>query len=242
MRRNYFSHLGQRHGKKPVIRDPQHFIAERAMHDERLLSVVSFLDQAAFENAQGSGLVAMADGTQYRDLRQPNMVAAQTSITLAATDKLLWPGSMTALVGNYFWPGKVIKVTAMGALTTGTTPGNVGVEHYFGTADAGGTLLASSTVAAAAASKQAERLLVEAYCRCRASGPTGSVISWGRLMGDQAFAAFANTILPIFTPGSLPAAVTIDTTGASGFNVQLKRSGSTAEAFVTHDLIFEALN
>lgn len=242
MRRNFFSHLGSRVGKNPIFRDPRHFIAERSMHDERVLSVISFLDKAAMEQAQGWGLKAMADGTQYRDSRQPNMIVAQGSITLAATDKLLYPGSVTALPANYFWPGKGIKLTVMGALTTGATPGNVGVEHYYGTTDAGGTLLASSVASAAAINKTSATVILEAYARCRTSGPTGTLISWGRLMGDQGFAVFANTVLPILTPASVPAATTIDTTAAQGFNIQLKRSGSTAETFVTHDLVFEALN
>ena len=246
MRRNYFSHLGPRVGRRPVIRDPRHFIAERAMRDERVLEVISLLDKGALDQAlaeQGGWQpMTAADGIFYRDSRQPWCIAAQTSITLAATDKLLYPGAMTALVGNYFTPGKGVKLTVMGALTTAATPGNFGVEHYYGTADAGGTLLASSVASAAAINKTSATVILEAYARCRTTGSTGTLLSWGRLMGDQGFAVFANTVLPILTPASAPAATTIDTTSSSGYNIQLKRSGSTAETFVTHDIVFEALN
>jgi hypothetical protein len=40
-------------------------------------------------------------------------------------------------------------------------------------------------------------------------------------------------------PASAPAATTVDTTAASGINLQMKRSGSTAETWITHDLLFE---
>ena len=47
---------------------------------------------------------------------------------------------------------------------------------------------------------------------------------------------------PAFMPATAPAATTVDTTAASGINMQAKRSGSTAEAVQVHDLQFEALN
>src|SRR5438552_1999528 len=112
MRRNYFTLLGPRFGRRPVIEDPRHFIAERAMRDERFLSVVSFLDKAAMDLALaergGWQPMTATDGVFYRDSRQPWCMAAQTAITLAVTDKLLYPGSMTALVANYFTPGKAV--------------------------------------------------------------------------------------------------------------------------------------
>ena len=243
MRRNFFSHLGSRHGRHPVIEDPRHFIAERSMRDERVLSVVQFLDRAAYERLSGEGgWQMMADGTQYRDTRQPNMIAIQTGITLAATDKLLYPGSMSALVANYFWPGKLSKLTVYGAFTTAATPGNLGQELYFGTADAGGTLLASSAAVALTASRTSMSVKIEAYCRCRTSGPTGTVNAWALGMYGGASTNDLLATPGVFSPASAPAATTIDTTGASGFNVQIKRSGSTAETFTTHDLVMEALN
>lgn len=248
MRKNYYSLLGSRVGRKPVIRDPRHFIAERAMHDERFLEVISLLDKGAMDQAlaeQGGWQPMTAtDGVFYRDSRQPWCIAAQTSITLAATDKLLYPGNLTALVANYYTPGKANKLTVMGAFTTVATPGNLGVEHYFGTTDAGGTLLGSSTAVALTANKTNFTAIVEAYVRCRVAGiaTVGQLISWGRFMSDGAGLLTASASNPVLTPASVPAQVAVDTTAASGFNVQIKRSGSTAETFVAHDIIFEALN
>lgn len=242
MRKNFFSHLGARHGRDPLIRDPRHFIAERSMRDERVLSVIQFLDKAAYERALGTGLRAMADGTQYRDLRQPNLVASQTSITLAATDKLLYPGSMTALVANYYWPGKLNKLTVMGAFTTAATPGNLGQELYFGTADAGGTLLGSSAAVALTASRTSMLCRIEAYCRCHTTGPTGKLTAWALGMYGGASTNDLLATPGVFTPASVPVETTVDTTAASGFNVQIKRSGSTAETFVAWEVILEALN
>lgn len=246
MRKNYFSHLGSRVGRKPVIRDPRHFIAERAMHDERVLEVITLLDKGAMDMAlaeQGGWQPMTAtDGIFYRDSRQPWCIAAQTSITLATTDKLLYPGSLTALVANYYTPGKANKLTVMGAFTTVLTPGNLGVEHYYGTTDAGGTLLGSSAAVALTASKTSFTAIIEAYTRCRSTGPTGSLISWGRFMSDGAGLLTVSASNPVLTPQATVAATTIDTTAAQGYNAQIKRSGSTAETFVTHDIIFEALN
>jgi hypothetical protein len=229
-----------------VIRDPRHLIAERAIRDERFLNVVTLLDKAALEaqlaHQGGWQPMSNADGIYYRDSRQPWCIAAQSSITLASTDKLLYPGAMTALVGNYFTPGKGVKLTVAGAFTTAATPGNLGVEHYYGTADAGGTLLGSSTAVALTASKTSFTAIIEAYARCRTTGTTGTLLSWGRFMSDGAGLLTASASNPVLTPQATLAATTVDTTSSSGYNVQIKRSGSTAETFVTHDIVFEALN
>jgi hypothetical protein len=179
------------------------------------------------------------DGIYYCESRQPFVVAAQTAITLAATDKLLYPGSLTALPANYFNVGKVLRITIFGSITTGATPGNLGIELYYGTTDAGGTLLASSAAQTLLANQTTQVFWGMFYCRCRATGPTGSLLAWGSIINIQP----AVVAVATFTvPANAPAAVTVDTTAASGFNVQAKRSGSTAETMQVQDLIYEVLN
>jgi hypothetical protein len=242
-RRDFFHLLGPRHGKHPLIRDPAHLIAERAMHDDRLLGVVQFLELAEFDRVyRNGGLQMMADGNLYVDTRGPKMVAAATAITLAATDKLLHPGGFIALPANYFDVGKAVRQTIFGAFTTAATPGNLGQELYYGTADAGGTLLGSSAAPALTASRTSMSVRIEAYCRCRSAGTAGSLLAYALGMYGGASTNDLLATPGVFTPASAPVAVTVDTTAASGFNAQIKRSGSTAETFTTHDLIFEALN
>lgn len=182
-----------------------------------------------------------ADGIFYVDTRPPWIVAAETAITLLTTDKLAYPGSRTALPAGYFaFPGKAVRLTLYGSITTVLTPGNIGVELYYGTTDAGGTLLASSAALALVASQTTVPFRIEAYCRARTVGPTGSLIPF--CICKFGIAVIASPNDHFIVPAGAPTAVTVDTTAASGFNIQIKRSGSTAETVTTHDLVFEALN
>lgn len=194
-------------------------------------------------NVRMEGGPVMADGLFYRDSKPPWLNAAETSITLATTDKLLYPGGRTALAAAYFaFIGKAVQLTVFGTVTTAATPGNIGVEMYYGTTDAGGTLLGSSAALALVASQTTIPFRIEAYARARATGAgvTGSIFAWA--ITKIGIAVIASPNDHFLVPASAPAAVAVDTTVASGFNLQMKRSGSTAEAAVTQDIIFEALN
>jgi hypothetical protein len=218
-----------------LVRDPWDDIAELKERQERDW-------KRRFGRILFEGDPYAADGIFYRDSRPPWIVAAETAITLAATDKLLYPGSRTALPANYFWAGKAVMLTVFGAMTTAATPGNLGIELYYGTTDAGGTLLASSAAVALTAARTSMACVIQTVCRCRTAGPTGTLLAYGQA---QMGGASTNDLLVepnLMIPASAPAAVTVDTTVASGFNVQIKRSGSTVETFTTHDIIFEALN
>lgn len=192
------------------------------------------------------GVPMAADGLYYHDTIGPGsfISAAQTAITLATTDKLLYPGFLTSLPANFFSrPGKKLRLTVYGTITTALTPGNIGVELYFGTADATGTLLASSAALALVASQTTVPFRIEAYCQCRgvgASGSGGSLFAYA--IAKFGIAVVANPNDHFHVPASAPAAVNVDTTVAAGFNVQFKRSGSTAETATTHDVILESLN
>lgn len=185
--------------------------------------------------------VAM-DGAYYHDSRGPFRVAAETAVVLAATDKLTYPGFLTSLPANYFTPGKMNRLTVYGTITTVLTPGNIGVELYYGTTDAGGTLLASSAALALVASQTTIPFEIVAYVQCRVAGiaGVGSLFAWAEAKFGTAVIASPND--HFFIPASAPAAVAVDTTAASGFNVQIKRSGSTAESVTVQHVIFEALN
>lgn len=188
-----------------------------------------------------SGDPQAADGIYYVDSRPPWILAAEATATLLTTDILIYPGSRTALPAGYFaFAGKAVRLTIYGSITTAVTPGNIGVELYYGTASAGGTLLASSAALALVASQTTVPFRIEAYARARSVGPTGSLLVFALCKFGIAVIASPND--HFIVPAGAPTAVTVDTTAASGFNVQIKRSGSTVETVTTHDILFEALN
>lgn len=185
-----------------------------------------------------SGAALAADGIHYLDQKEPHMTAAQSAVTLATTDKLIIPAAFTTNWSSGFGgkPGKTAYWTYYGSITTALTPGNIGVELYWGTADAGGTLLASSAALALVASQTTIPFRVEAYLKNR--GPYGSacsVLPWAICKFGTAVIASPND--HFIVPSGAPTAVNIDATAASGFNCQVKRSGSTAETLTVQDVI-----
>src|SRR5262245_35504479 len=93
----------------------------------------------------------MADGIYVNDLRTPFISGDIAAVTLATTDKALYPvGNFPVLPGNYFsFIGKKVKISMFGRITTSATPGNLNWDVYYGTgADANGTILASSAAVA----------------------------------------------------------------------------------------------
>jgi len=184
------------------------------------------------------------DAQFYRDTKPTTFtIADESAVTLSTTSLMLWPIARTSLVANYFYPGKKVKLTWFGKITTAATPGNLTIEIRLGTTDNGGTILATSAATALAASKTNISCTLEAYVHCRAIGSSGSLFAWGKFIYDGAAALFTTTSQnPLLIPASAPAATTVDLTAATGLNIQMKRSGSTAESVTTQEVIYEALN
>jgi hypothetical protein len=179
------------------------------------------------------------DGPFYTDAKAPFLSAAEAAVTLATTDKMIYPGSRTLINAANLSPGKKYELYVYGTITTGATPGNLGVEFYWGSADAATTLLASSAALTLIANQTAIPFLVTVRLQFRAVGPSGSVLAHGKLEIGTAVVAVGQALIP----ASAPAAVTVDTTAAtSGIGVQMKRSGSTAETVTVQDIIFYAPN
>jgi hypothetical protein len=181
----------------------------------------------------------VAQGIHYLDKTEPLMSAAQATVTLATTDKLIVPAAFTNAWSAGFGGkvGKTIYLTYYGSITTGATPTNIGVELYWGGADAGGTLLASSAALALVANQTSVPFRIEAYLTNR--GPYGtacSVIPWAICKFGTAVIASPND--HFIVPAGAPTAVNVDVTAASvGFNVQIKRTGSTAETVTVQDVV-----
>jgi hypothetical protein len=163
-----------------------------------------------------------------------------TAVTLAATDKALYPAQFFAPFGNgYWWAGKKIGLRVFGRATTGATPGNFSWSLYFGSgADATGTLLGTSKVIAAVANAVNLCWMAQLELDCRVIGSAGSILATGFIFADSALIA---NVVPF--PASAPVAVAVDlTAGSNILSLQLKRSGSTAESAQVHQILPSPLN
>lgn len=186
----------------------------------------------------------MADGIYYQDSRAPHVIADYPTITLLTTSLMLWPStSPTTSPGGYWEAGKRWRLTLFGKMTTVATPGNLTIEIRYGTTDNGGTILATSAAVALTASKTSISWELVAFVHARAN-PAAAVglFAWGKFIPDQTGLLIAAAANPLLIPASAAAAVNVDTTAASGINIQMKRSGSTAETVTVQDLMVDALN
>ena len=186
-----------------------------------------------------------ADTPLYRDVRNAKQTGDFGQITLSTTSLMIANpanGNWSTILA-YWDLGKRWKMTIMGKMTTGTTPGNLTIEIRYGTTDNAGTLLQTSAAIALGASKTSISWTMEVYVRANAViGTAAGLFAWGRFIPDQVAVILPAANCPLLIPASVAAAVNVDTTAAGGINVQMKRSGSTAETVTVQDLIVEALN
>ncbi len=184
------------------------------------------------------------DGAFYNDLRAPFMVADIGAVTLAATDKALYPAAaFPVLGGNYFnFAGKTMAIKLFGRMTTGATPGNITFDVYYGSGvDATGTIIQSSTAAALVANGTNLSWCAEFIIRCTLIGSSGTLFCTG--WSEFNVGLVLSTVAPILIPASAPATSgTVDLSAANIISVQAKRSGSTAETMQVHNMQVIALN
>ena len=230
-----------------VRNDPWYILCSKASEDSRYERVMQEILAGNKELEQGYQHYNMDGGPFFHDTRASAIITAPASaITLAATDKLLHPGSLTAVPAGYFIAGKKLRLTVWGTITTAATPGNLQIAAYVGSADAGGTaVLPTSGAIALVASQTNISMTFQCYLKCNGGAvetakPCEAYMPWwacGTAVITAANQQGANP-LPIATP----AAVNIDNTlTTNGFNIQIRRSGSTAETYTTRDITFEAL-
>jgi hypothetical protein len=186
----------------------------------------------------------MADGLFYNDLREPFIGLDIGAVTLATTDKALYPASNFPVLGGQYFArvGKKIRIRLFGRMTTGTTPGNGAFDIYYGTgADANGVVLASSAAVALVASQTNLSWMAEIYVHCRSIGSAGTLFCTG--IAHYNVALMLSTNQPQMIPASAPAVSgACDLTAANIISVQYKRSGSTAETMQVHDMEVVAMN
>lgn len=183
------------------------------------------------------------DGAFYLDQRAPFITTDISSVTIATTNKALYPvGNFPVLGGNYFnFPGKAIRIEMFGRITTGTL-GNGQFAVYYGTgADANGTILASNTATAFVNSATNISWWADIVVRCRTTGASGTLFCTGKT--GFGVAALLSTNAPILIPSSAPAVSSgVDLTAANIVSVQFNASTATSTSMQVHEMIVTALN
>lgn len=183
----------------------------------------------------------MADGPFYLDSRAPFISTNVTAVTLATTDKAMYPkDNFPVLGGNYFnYIGKSILIELFGRFTTAGTPGNLTVDVYYGSgADANGTIISSSAAVALTASQTDLSWYMRYLVRTRTLGASGTLFGTGFIIFNESLIASHMMI-----PASAPAAsAAVDLTAANIISVQFKRSGSTGESARVDEMQVTALN
>lgn len=185
----------------------------------------------------------MAGGSYYHDTVPPFIVADESAVTLAGTNKALVPAARYANLGAQCFNlvGRKLKIRAFGKITTGITPGNLTMALLWGTgADANGTSIVATAAVALTASQTNLSWEANFFIHCRALGSSGSLFGTGWLEANPA--VIASSLQPILAPASAAAAVTLDLTGSSIPSLQALRSGSTAETMTVQDFELSFLN
>lgn len=184
----------------------------------------------------------MADGLFYNDMREPHIGLDITAVTLAATNKALYPASNFPVLGGQYFSriGKKVKIRLFGRITTGATPGNLTLAVFYGTgADANGVSLAASAAQTLVANQTNISFEIEVTVHCRSIGSAGTLFCTGKATFGSAVIAAMDFLIPATAPAVSGAC---DLTAALILSVQALRSGSTAETMQVHDMEVIALN
>lgn len=182
------------------------------------------------------------DDAFYNDLKRPFVIADVAAVTLAGTNKALYPiANIGAMAKDYWWAGKKVMIEAFGRITTGATPGNLTLALFYGTgADANGVSVVASAAQTLIASQTSLSWRLKAYVHCRTPGAAGGLFGWGYAEFNTAVIAAGRFLLPASTPA---VSGSVDLTVANNvLSLQALRSGSTAETMQIHDLNVIALN
>jgi hypothetical protein len=187
----------------------------------------------------------MADGIYYVDTRQQFTIADLSAITLSTTQKMLWtPGatSPTLLPANYWYVGKLVRLTAFIKLVQDATAGNYVFGMAYGAADAPACNVVTTARAGVSGGAITCGSFWQGYAQCRSVGTSGTLSMWGNVTCD--LTGMLSTVQPnVFPVGGTTVVSTIDTTvGTNGLYFQGQRSGAGVWTATTVGLCMEAMN
>lgn len=182
------------------------------------------------------------DGAFFNDLRAPFVVGDVAAVTLAATNRALYPiANVPAMGKDYWWSGKKVMIEVFGRITTVLTPGNLTLALFYGTgADANGVSICASAAQTLIASRTNDVWRAKFFVHCRTPGSAGTLFGWGYGQFSTSVIA-ANTFLIPATAPAVSAAVDL-TVANNVLSLQALRSGSTAETMQIHDINVVAMN
>lgn len=185
----------------------------------------------------------MADNASfYHDLRAPFISSDVAAVTLASTNKALYPiANVPAMGKDYWWVGKKVHISVFGRITTAATPGNLTLALFYGTgADANGVSLVASAAQTLIASQTSISWRCDLWVHCRSTGSAGTLFARGSaFFGTQVIAA-GDFGFPANTP--VVSGACDLTVAGNVLSLQALRSGSTAETMQIHDLSVIAMN
>lgn len=233
-RSSYVNTKAQKQALFAEILSEQHFMHTQARPKTMAERMEYWLEKLG-------ALHRMADGIFYNDLREPFQTADIASVTLAATNKALYPASNFPVLGGQYWArvGKALRVRIFGRVTSAATPGNLTLSAFYGTgADANGTSIVASAATAMTANQTNLSWLCEVDIHCRSIGSAGTLFGTGYSIFNEGIIASR-----MMMPASAPAASgAVDLTAANIISMQALRSGSTAETMQLHNVQVTALN
>lgn len=215
----------------------------------RLVSIASNLERgwAIRQDALERMTVSAAPRASMQSWRETLMatIASDTAVTTPASETALSPGF--TFPANYFYPGRVIKMTMWGMQSTAiTTPGTFIVKLRAGVGGITGTTLATSGTYAPdpTASSTQVTTYIEFYTTVRASGTAAATLTCGRMFLndiDDATTATLKAALDMHTiPPSAPSTVNIDTTATNTWSATLTPNVTTG-SYTNLMTIIEAL-
>lgn len=202
----------------------------------RLLAIAGNLERGwqLREDALERLTVSAAPRASMQSWRETLMatIASDTPVTTPASETVLTPGFV--FPQNYFYPGRVIKVTLWGMQSTAiTTPGTFTFKLRAGVGGITGTTLVTSGAYApdpTAASTQVTTYL-EFYTVIRATGTAAATLTVGKMWMsdlDDASATSLKGNLDMHTiPVSAPATVNLDTTATNTWSPTVTPSVTT---------------
>jgi hypothetical protein len=160
----------------------------------------------------------------YRDMFNSPEVLDQAAITLATTQKALWTPPKTLIPANWWWVGKVVKLTAAIKFVTDGTAGNYVFGAGAGTGDAPAVIVVGSSQAGIVS--KTFLAIMEATYECRSLGTAGTLAIFGEIRPD--LSGLLSTTTPyIFPTAGATVVSTLDMTLATtALTFQAQRSGA----------------
>jgi hypothetical protein len=196
------------------------------------------------------------EGANYHETRDPYFQSGDfTAVAPITTSISIVPilrvpaTSLVFPAGYWLKPGRRWYIIMQGKMTTAATPGNLTIElrHQTGTpTDAGGTILVTTAAVALAANKTNINWVAEFRIEARGDAstfvPTATPLyAYGWWMPEPLSVIIPAANNPMHLPSTAAAAVNVDATLAGTIHVDMKRSGSTAEAVTVQDLAVNAM-